>query len=158
MKKIIGLILVLTLTMGMSVMAFAEETDVKETYAEDTNDYSHELWDLEGGEKTERWAYVSSTSQYLTIDSSGKATVTARVAGINGVYKITLYMYLQQYKDGTWNNLASWTATENEQYILKEYTYSTCPKGYTYRLRCSAYAYKGNKFEHIIFYTSEKKY
>lgn len=155
MKKLIPLMLILIMSFVMSLNVFAAEED----YIEDNNDYSHELIGLEGTESKERWDYTNTTNQACSV-SNGRAIINAGVWGYNGkTTKIVMHMYLQQSKDGSaWTNLASFTDTSNTYYITKEHYYSTCPKGYTYRLRCSYYVYAGDKYEHIIAYSSNFKY
>lgn len=147
LKKLVSFILTVSLCMGFSFTAFAQE-DIN---AEDTNDYSWELENIDGTESLLRWSYTNYTDQGLSINSSGKATMFASVKGYSGTTtKIIMYMYLQQYKNGGWTNLTSTQDTIYSSSGSKQHYYSTCAKGYTYRLRCSYYVYSGNNYEHII--------
>lgn len=154
MKKWIAVLLVVMMCFGFSVSAFAEEN----IEPVDNNDYSWELEGLDGTPSVARWSYTNCTTQGMSI-KNGTATVTASVTGYQGVAtKVVMYMYLQQSKNGGWTNLTSYTHTFNTYYGDAEHYYSTCPKGYTYRLRCSYYVYSGSQYEHIIAYSSNYSY
>ena len=96
---------------------------------------------------------------YARLDiASGEATVSASLSGKPGVTsKVTIHLYLQQYKDGKWTNYDDWTKTISSvnNSLLKTLS---VPKGYTYRAKASCYAYAGSKSEHVIKYSSEVKY
>lgn len=154
MKKWIAVLLVVMMCFGFSVSAFAEEN----IEPVDNNDYSWELEGLDGTPSVARWSYTNCTTQGMSI-KNGTATVTASVTGYQGVAtKVVMYMYLQQSKNGGWTNLTSYTHTFNTYYGDAEHYYSTCPKGYTYRLRCSYYVYSGSQYEHIIAYSNNYSY
>ena len=90
--------------------------------------------------------------------TSGEATVSAKMNGKIGITtKVTIHLYLQQYKDGKWVDYDDWTKTENGVNCTLSETVSV-PKGYTYRAKASCYAYAGSKSEHVIKYSSEVKY
>ena len=154
MKKWLSVLLVVVMCFSLSMTAFAED-DIEPV---DNNDYSWELENLDGTPSLARWSYTSSTSQGISINN-GTATVTAAVTGYQSkATKVVMYMYLQQSKNGGWTNLTSYTHTFNNYYGAAEHYYSTCPKGYTYRLRCSYYVYSGSQYEHIIAYSSNYSY
>lgn len=154
MKKWIAVLLVIVMCFGMSITTFAEEN----TDPVDNNDYSWELEGLDGTPLLTRWSYTDHTSQGISI-KNGTATVTAAVVGYQGVAtKVVMYMYLQQSKNGGWTNLTSYTHTFNNYHGAAEHYYSTCPRGYTYRLRCSYYVYSGSQYEHIIAYSNNYSY
>ena len=99
--------------------------------------------------------YVSAYAR-LNI-TSGEATVSANVNGKPGVTtKVTIHLYLQQYKDGKWMDYDDWTKTEKGVNCTLSETVSV-PKGYTYRAKASCYAYAGSKSEHVTKYSREVK-
>ena len=150
MKKVIGIILILVITVSMSVTAFASiETD-----HDDYNDYSWERENIEGTPSTERWSYISSTSQGMSINDSGKATMLASLYGYKGTTtKVIIYMYLQKREDGIWKNL-TWTQDVFNSHTgtVERYRYD-CSRG-TYRLKVSYYAYAGSKYENHVAYSA----
>ena len=90
--------------------------------------------------------------------TSGEATVSAKMNGKIGITtKVTIHLYLQQYKDGKWVDYDDWTKTEKGVNCTLSETVSV-PKGYTYRAKASCYAYAGSKSEHVIKYSAEVKY
>lgn len=90
--------------------------------------------------------------------TSGEATVSAKMNGKIGITtKVTIHLYLQQYKDGKWVDYDDWTKTEKGVNCTLSETVSV-PKGYTYRAKASCYAYAGSKSEHVTKYSAEVKY
>lgn len=90
--------------------------------------------------------------------ASGKAEVSATLYGRIGVTtKATIHLYLQQYKDGKWEDYDDWLKSENATSCALSKTINI-PKGYTYRAKASCYAYAGSKSEHVTKYSSEVKY
>lgn len=151
MKKIWGIFLTVVMVLTFSVTAFAAEND-------DPNDYSWETEDLEGSPSTERWSYISSTSQGMHV-KNGTATMTASLIGYNGTTKkVIIYMYLQQYYDDYWHNI-HWEKDEfNKSYGAAEHYKSGCASG-RYRLRVSYYAYgPDDKYENHIAYSAIYNY
>lgn len=135
-------------------MAFASNIDT-----EDNNDFMPEEYEQEGTPNLTRWSYTSSTTEGLSISSSGVATMRSSVTGYLGTTtKIDIYFYLQKY-DGTWKNVKTYKDTVNSYYAVKEHTYSPLDKGYNYRLRCTYYVYgPNNQYDHFMEYTSTKYY
>ena len=89
---------------------------------------------------------------------SGTATVSGNMNGKMGITtKVTVHLYLQQYKDGKWVDYDDWTKSADSVNCALSETISV-PKGYTYRAKASCYAYAGSKSEHVIKYSSEVKY
>ena len=156
MKRWLALILMALMCIGFSMSACADDG----VDYEDNNDYSHELEGLDGTPSLSRWTYTSSTTQAISINSSGTATVTASVTGYyDKAVKVVMYMYLQRSTDSGWTNLASYQHTFNSYHGAAEHYYSTCAKGYNYRLRCSYYVYaEDGTCEHIIAYSGTKAY
>lgn len=154
MKKWISVLLVVIMCFSISITSFAVE-DIDPV---DNNDYSWELENIDGTPSLARWSYTSTTTQAISI-KNGTATITASVDGYQNIAtKVVMYMYLQQSKNGGWTNLTSYTHTFNTYHGEAEHYYSTCPKGYTYRLRCSYYVYSGSQYEHIIAYSNNYSY
>ena len=154
MKRRISIFLVMILMLLFSMTAVAAEN----VDGDDPNDYSWETEGLEGSPSTERWSYISNTSQGMHI-SNGTATLSAALTGYYGTTnKVIIYMYLQQYYDDYWHNL-TWTKDEfNQFYGSAERYKSGCGKG-KYRLKVSYYAYGPNdKYENHIAYSAIYNY
>ncbi len=154
MRKVIGFLLIVVMTISMSLSAFASiETD-----HDDYNDYSWEKEDIEGVPSTERWSYISSTRQGMSIDNNGKATLLGSLTGYSGITdKVIIYMYLQKYENGIWKNL-TWTKDAiNKFYGTTERYKYNCSRG-SYRLKVSYYAYAGSKYENHVAYSARYHY
>ena len=150
-KKIFSVFFTVIITLTFSITAFAAEND-------DPNDYSWETEQIEGSPSTERWSYISSTSQGMHV-SNDTATMTATLIGYKGTTnKVIIYMYLQQYYDGYWHNI-HWEKDEFNYYRgSTEHYKSGCASG-KYRLRVSYYAYgPDDKYENHIAYSAIYNY
>lgn len=155
MKKL--MVFVMMLTMCLTMIAFPAMAD---EYPEVDFDFeSYEAQErINGTPKLSRWSYTSSTSQALSIEDK-EATAFSDVTGYKGkATKIVMYMYIQQLKDGSWTTLDSHRYEFDNWYGTKEITYSPCPHGYTYRLKCSYYVYSGTEYEHITAYSANFVY
>jgi hypothetical protein len=100
---------------------------------------------------------IKNTSIYLSISTSGKATCSASLSTWGG-YGCGIILDLQQYKNGEWETVKSWTSTSEGMYtsINKEIY---VPKGYTYRLKAFFYATQnGDIVDSTTIYSSEKYY
>lgn len=155
MKKLIAFVMLLTLCLTMLVFpAMADE------YPEGGFDFdAYEAQEsVDGTLKMSRWSYTSSTSQGISVESK-EATADAIVTGYKDkATKVVMYMYIQQLKDGSWTTLDSHRYEFDTWHGAKEITYSPCPHGYTYRLKCSYYVYSGTEYEHITAYSANFVY
>lgn len=151
MKKFIASILTLVMVLSMVSFSFAEET-----VAEDSNDYSWELTQIDGTPAIARWKYTAATTQGCFVDN-GRYIGNAAVTGNSNVTKITIFMYPQKKSGDGWTNLTTFQDTKNGRNLTVEHYYSPCSRG-TYRTRCSYYVYVGDTFEHIIAYSPEYTY
>lgn len=86
---------------------------------------------------------------------SGTATVSGNMNGKMGITtKVTVHLYLQQYKDGKWVDYDDWLESKNGTGLTVSKTV-TVPTGYKYRAKASCYAYAGNNCEHVVKYSGE---
>jgi hypothetical protein len=103
--------------------------------------------------------YIDNTTTALSISSSGTATVKGSAYGNqSSTDEVEIYLYLQQYKNGSWQTIESWSDSfESHRGNLSE-TYSLT-KGYKYRAKAVYYAY-GNSggYDCITSYSSEQSY
>ena len=87
--------------------------------------------------------------------ASGEANLSAAVKGKAGkTTKVTIHLYLQQYKNGKWTDYDDWLESKNETSLTVSKTV-TVPAGYKYRAKASCYAYAGNNCEHVVKYSGE---
>lgn len=148
------LLLVVILTMCFSINVYASNTE----NSDDPNDYSWETDNIEGEPSNERWSYISTTTQGMSI-SNGKATMSATISGYPGITtKVIIYMYLQKYYDGYWHNLTATKDEFNSFHGEKERYKTGCTSG-KYRLKVSFYAYgPNNKYENHVAYSATYNY
>jgi len=101
MRKKFALVLMCIVTMLTSVQMNAKE----------------ELMDLKdsNGMVTINTIDTKLFTNVLSINSSGKATVDVQVKGL-AANQITIYSYLQQYTNGSWNTIKSWSVSSSGNY------------------------------------------
>lgn len=102
--------------------------------------------------------YIATASCFLYIDSDGNATVDAYVYGYpDTVTKTTITSYLQQYKNGSWVTIKSWSTSADFNFVS---LYESAPitKGYKYRAKATVKAYSGSSVETRELTTSEATY
>ena len=102
--------------------------------------------------------YTDRVSAHLTISSTGTANILVNVIGRAPLTtKIFVYVYLQQYKNGVWQSITTWsqtkTATSNS--LTKNVAVE---KGYQYRVKVSSYVYSGEKYEDLVTYSAVVSY
>ena len=131
MKRILALILTITIMCGLSTTALSLERS--------TNNQ---------GEIGLYYLYTTNVSSDISI-SSKKATCKSTVVGQSGVTtKIVITQRLQKKVDGSWTNVKSWTNTYNQTSAVFTNTKASLASG-TYRTRTIAKVYKGSDYETI---------
>jgi hypothetical protein len=91
------------------------------------------------------------------ISTDGKASISVYLTARN-VDSVKVDASLQQFKNGNWLTIKSWTNTSAGTYAGVSGTYYVA-KGYQYRLVSSGYVYKsGNLIEQTDFYSIIKTY
>ena len=104
------------------------------------------------------WSYTSSTRIGLTISAAGSATCEGVITGYQGITtKVSIYLYLQQYKNGNWTTINSWYNSFNS-YRGSLAATAIVAKGYQYRVMASYYAYSGTNYENIVDYSDNVIY
>lgn len=87
-----------------------------------------------------RGIYLKSGSSNITRAGTGKIAAGGNTVGEKSVSKITVVVTVQQYKNGSWYNYTTWSATNyNSSYVSTSKTLSV-PTGYYYRVGCTHYA------------------
>lgn len=101
---------------------------------------------------TNIYAFVNN----FEISDSGKSTYTSIVTARN-VDKVSISCYLQQYSNGNWKTVKSWSG----EYVGTEYGLSNSwyvASGYSYRLKSYAYVYMNGLLLESDSYTSSNIY
>lgn len=102
--------------------------------------------------------YYRDAKATLAIASNGTATARGSITGLVGTTtKTTVHLYLQQYKNGDWEDVDDWILSNDSVSTSIEKSKSV-EKGYKYRAKASCYAYSGTKCEHVTKYSAEVSY
>ncbi len=96
-----------------------------------------------GGMMQPMWTNISTVGGGVSISSSGVASLSARMVAYDPVNNTKITTSLQQYKNGSWTTLSSWSQTSYSRNCSWASSKSVT-KGYTYRLVCNYYAYNGS--------------
>lgn len=90
------------------------------------------------------WTYVTKVGATIDISDAGVAKVKATgEANTKGVTKTTITASLQQLKNGTWQEVKSWTASSSStRASISEKSWAV-NHGYSYRVVATAKAYNG---------------
>lgn len=102
--------------------------------------------------------YTARASTNLIIDSRGNATVTASIDGYKGITdKVSISAELQQYKNGRWTKVTSFSDSDNSHRI-RIYETAKVSKGYKYRVVTKVTAIHNGDKETKTITSSEQKY
>lgn len=102
--------------------------------------------------------YTARASTNLVIDSKGNATVTASIDGYKGVTdKVSINAELQQYKNGRWIKVTSFSDSDSSHRI-RIYETTKVSKGYKYRVVTKVTAIHNGDKETKTITSSEQKY
>lgn len=91
----------------------------------------------------------------FTISSDGNASVRTYLTASN-VTSVKVEASLQQYKNGSWTTIKSWTKTSNGTNSELAGNYYVT-KGYSYRVVSKGYVYKGTTLVETTTNTSDTK-
>lgn len=144
-KKMILLMLCLCLMSSSSIKVFADQINKEQVLGEESiiSPYMD---------------YIARASCFLYIDSSGKATTDCSVYGYQGTTtKVSIAANLQQYKDGRWATIKTFTESVNS-HRASLYETATISEGYTYRVTAEVKAYSGFNVETRSLTSSEANY
>ena len=101
--------------------------------------------------------YISRANSNIYI-SDGKATISCSVYGYQGITtRVKIDAKLQQYKNGKWVNIDTFS-NESNSYRVSINETSSITKGYKYRVQSTVKAYSGSSVETRTVTSSEAKY
>jgi hypothetical protein len=103
-----------------------------------------------------RFTNISIFQTGFDISSTGKASVNVYLTAQN-VDSVKVDASLQQYKNGAWTTIKSWTNTTAGTNAGLSGTYYVAT-GYSYRIVSNGFVYKGSKMIETTTYTSVSKY
>jgi hypothetical protein len=103
------------------------------------------------------YTYISSAEASLSINSSGEATAVVYVTGNSEVTSIKATINLQQYKNGSWATIKTWSDSSSSRTLRFSDTYYVS-SGYTYRVQSSVTAYSGQNSESTTLTSGSQSY
>lgn len=107
---------------------------------------------------TPRMDYIVQANGSIYVDANGVATVKCAVyANDNLATRVEISANLQQYKNGRWITLETFTAESDSHRTNLTETYSVS-KGYSYRVQATIKAYSGSASESRTVTSSEATY
>ncbi|GEM_PF-397224 len=103
-----------------------------------------------------RFAYIDLFQNSFDIEDNGKSSFSI-ILWARSVDEAKVYGYLQQYKDGKWKTIKTWSNEANgtECYLSSSWYVAS---GYSYRFKSSAYLYVDGKYVESTSYTSGNIY
>ncbi len=101
---------------------------------------------------TTRFTNIVLFQNSFEISDHGKASVSAYLTARN-VDKVKVSTKLQQYKNGSWQTIKSWTQTSSGTYAGLSGTYYVT-KGYQYRIVSTGKVYLNQSLVEQTTYTS----
>ena len=141
LRRLIGILLCLTMVLSGTVMVMADELD--EPVTEDP---------------IEEYQYASNVSADISISNNGTATFLANAKGQIGIAtKITGTCYLQKLKNGTWTNIKSVQGTTTSLSLTLSSTKSNLAHG-KYRTHAVFKVYSGSNYETVTVNSSSVNY
>ena len=102
------------------------------------------------------WTEISMFSNNFDISTSGLATVESLLYAYD-VDEIKIVAKLQQYKNGSWTTIKSWTETSDDIYCAIGETWYVA-SGYSYRLVSTGTVYENGSQVEQTSYTSPSYY
>lgn len=145
-KKIVSLVICMCMMISMSSVVLAAE-------AEQNNNGEVVYYEMMDNLVQPRWSYAAGATAALSI-KNGTATMSYDCTGISGkCTKIVADAYLQKWTDG-YTTIWSTSHTAYGTYGGWEDYYSSCARGYTYRLKVKYYVYNGSAYETFTIYSN----
>ena len=92
--------------------------------------------------------YTDTVSTTLS-KSSSNIVYSCNVVGKSTATKISIYLYLQEYKNGNWSNVDVVTKTATTRSAHVSDKFSSAVSGRIYRTEAHVYVYSGSKYEYL---------
>ena len=105
------------------------------------------------------WDYLTRITGTIDIAPNGTATITADGRAVHSSVTTTaLNASLQQLKNGSWQELKSWSTTASGTSVKLSSKNWAVAHGYSYRLVVTVTAYQGSKALESASYTKDYGY
>ena len=100
--------------------------------------------------------YLYASDVVPKVVSTGTTSVKyyCDVTGKSGTTQVKIYLYLEEYYNGSWRSVDTVSKTVSSRNGYVEDNYTSAVKGRKYRTYASVFVYKGTSFEHIEKYST----
>lgn len=99
------------------------------------------------------YLYTDKVDPKVTSVSSTSVKYSCKVEGLSGTTQIKIYLYLEEYYNGSWRTVDSVSKTINSSSGSVSDNYTSAVSGRKYRAYASVFVYKGSLYEHIEEYS-----
>ena len=98
------------------------------------------------------WTFITEYRNYFEVSSNGQALANVRLYASSNIDKVVIDASIQQYANGNWKTIKSWTSTS---YSSSGYLNQTwyVNKGYYYRLVSTGKVYQNDALVEQTSYT-----
>lgn len=98
------------------------------------------------------YLYASDVMPKVYFVTANSVKYECTVKGKSGTTQIKIYLYLEEFYNGSWRTVDSVSKTVNAQDGYVSDTYTSAASNRNYRAFASVYVYKGSAYEHIEEY------
>lgn len=95
------------------------------------------------------YLYASDVNPTAKWSGANSVTYSCEVKGKDTATQVKVYLYLEEYYNGSWRNVDSATKNVNAKSTTLSDTYTSAVSGRKYRAHASVYVYSGSAYEHI---------
>ena len=133
LKKVVSMLITLCLVLCCSVTSLTASAAVKDP-------------DPEVGLM---YLYTNTVTTNLSKSGTNSIYYKCSVSG-----KVSIYVYLQRYNNGTWENVDAANNSASGRSLTVSDTYGSAVKGAKYRTEAHVYVYSGSAYEYIEAFSS----
>lgn len=99
------------------------------------------------------YLYADDVQPNAYFATSNSVKYNCTVKGRAGTTQIKIYLYLEEYYNGSWRTVDAVSKTVNAKDGYVSDTYTSAVSGRKYRAYASVFVYKGSAYEHIEEYS-----
>lgn len=129
-KKIVSVLLAMTLILGLSLSVSGQKVKAAEEIQEEIG-----YTDIQT-----RGVYLQSGSSKISKPGDGKITVGGTTRAQKVVDTVSINVNVERKVDGRWKQYTSWTVTKHDTISVTTSKTISVPKGYYYRVKSVHYA------------------
>jgi hypothetical protein len=103
------------------------------------------------------WTSIVDFANTFSISSSGEAIVNSQLHANSNINRVVLTTSIQQYKNGSWTTIKSWSSTSYSSSGLIDQNWNLV-SGYNYRLVSSGSVYENGTLIETTSYISASRW